>query len=290
VDLEVPATAEIVIEGEVSTTELEPEAPFGESQGFISMPAMKAYFTVKCITHRRKPIWVATISQYPPSESSKIRQYATEGVVFKHLRYDQNMQHVSAVAFYDDIGSVSFMALKLRKTETAEVWRTMEAALNRFPMAKIIVAIDEDVNIRDMDSVNLSICTRTQPHRDYRIIKRPLMSTEDPFFISPAKLLTDSKKNTDATEVVTNETSSLLIDATSKQLLPPLSLPKKELMEEALRIWQEEGLPKLQLKEPWWGINLGNWGEELEGLAKAALEGDSYKAGELYAQRRRSIG
>ncbi len=82
----------------------------------------------------------------------------------------------------------------------------------------------------------------------------------------------------------------MLIDATSKQPLPPLSLPKKEFMDEALRLWQEEGLPKLQLKEPWWGIELSAWSEEWEELAKAAVEGDCYKAGELYSQRRRSIG
>jgi 4-hydroxy-3-polyprenylbenzoate decarboxylase len=290
VDLEVPATAEIVIEGEVSTTELEPEAPFGEAGGFIGLTGMRPYFTVKCITHRRKPIWVATISQYPPSESSKIRQYATEGVVFKHLRYDLNMQHVSAVAFYDSIGSFNYIALKLKKTEPAEVWRTMEAAANRFPSAQIVVAVDEDVNIRDLDSVNLAICVRTQPHQDYRIIKMPVMSTKDPYMASPDKLLTAPGKKQDTAEVETNETSCLLIDATSKQLLAPLSLPKKEFMDEALRIWQEEGLPKLQLKEPWWGINLGAWNEEWEELAKAAVEGDCYKAGELYSQRRRSIG
>ncbi|MEE8618537.1 MAG: hypothetical protein V3S84_00235 [Dehalococcoidales bacterium] len=46
----------------------------------------------------------------------------------------------------------------------------------------------------------------------------------------------------------------------------------------------------MQLKEPWWGINLGAWNEECEELAKAAVEGDCYKAGELYSQGRRSIG
>jgi 4-hydroxy-3-polyprenylbenzoate decarboxylase len=290
VDLEVPATAEIVIEGEVNTTELEPECPFGESGGFVGLVGMRPYFTVKCITHRKKPIWVATISQYPPSESSKIRQYATEGVVFKHLKYDQNMQHVSAVAFYDSIGSVGYIALKLKKTEPAEVWRTMEATFNRFPAAKLIVAVDEDVNIRDMDSVSLAICVRTQPHRDYRIIKIPVMSTKDPYMASPDKLLIKPGEKQDAGEGKMTENSCLLIDATSKQPLPPLSLPKKEFMDEALRIWQEEGLPKLQLKEPWWGINLGAWNEEWEDLAKAAVEGDCYRAGELYSQRRRSIG
>jgi len=290
VDLEVPASAEIVIEGEVSTTELEPEAPFGEAGGFVGLSGMMPYLTVKCITHRRKPIWVATISQYPPSESSKIRQYATEGVVFKHLRYDQNMQHVSAVAVYDSIGSFNYIAIKLKKTEPAEVWRTMEAALNSFQSAKIVVAVDEDVNIRDLDSVNLAICVRSQPHLDYRIIKIPVMSTKDPYMASPDKLLTGPGKKQDTTEVKTNEVSCLMINATSKQPRPPLSLPKKEFMDEALHIWQEEGLPKLQLKEPWWGIELGAWSEEWEELAKAAVEGDCYKAGELYFQRRRSIG
>ncbi len=267
VDLEVPATAEIVIEGEISTTELEPEAPFGESSGFVALQEMWPCFTVKCITHRRKPIWVATVSQYPPSESSKIRQYGSEGVIFKHLRYDLNMQHVLAVALFDVIGSFNYIALKLKKTEPAEVWRTMEAAANRFPSAKTVVAVDEDVNIRDLESVNLAICVRTQPHLDYRIIKMPPK----------------------VTMVGTTEVSCVLIDATSKEPLPPLSLPKKEFMDEALRIWQEEGLPKLQLKEPWWGIELGAWSDEWEELAKAAVEGDCYKAGELYSQRRRPI-
>ena len=199
------------------------------------------------------------------------------------------MQHVSAVAVYDSIGSFNYIAIKLKKTEPAEVWRTMEAALNRFQSAKIVVAVDEDVNIRDLDSVNLAICVRTQPHQDYRIIKMPVMSTKDPYMASPDKLLTAPGKKQDTAEVETNETSCLLIDATSKQLLAPLSLPKKEFMDEALRIWQEEGLPKLQLKEPWWGINLGAWNEEWEELAKAAVEGDCYKAGELYARRRQPL-
>ena len=288
VDLEVPATAEIVIEGEVSTTELEPEAPFGEAGGFIGLEGIKPYFTVKCITHRRQPIWVATVSQYPPSESSKIRQYATEGVVFKHLRYDLNMQHVLAVAVYDTLGSFAFIAIKLKKTEPAEVWRTLEATANKFTTAKIVIAVDEDVNIRDMNPVNLAVAVRTQPN-DYRIIKMPVMSTKNHYMASPEKLLTKPGKKQDTAEAETTELTSVLINATSPQSLAPLSLPKKEFMEEALRIWQEEGLPKLQLKEPWWGINLGNWSEEWEELAKAAVEGDCYKAGELYSQRRRSI-
>lgn len=276
VNLEVPAHAEIVIEGEIATEDLEPEAPFGEALGFIGPMELMPYFNIKCITHRHKPIWVATISQYPPSESSKIRQYANEGTVYKHLRYDLNMEHVLAVAFYDTLGSSRLMAIKVKRTETSEVWRTLEAAANRFPLSKIVIAVNEDVNLRDMDSVNLAICMRTQPHRDYRIVKVPPSSVMDYSLTPPGKL-----------QEMPKEASKLMIDATMKWSLPPLSLPKKEFMDRALRIWQEEGLPKLKLKEPWWGINLGYWEEENEALAISAIKGEYYKAGEAYSQRRR---
>jgi len=159
-----------------------------------------------------------------------------------------------------------FTVIKVKKTEAGEVWRILETTANRFPVPKVIIAVDEDVNPRDLDSVMLAVCVRSQPHRDFHITKVPAGQM---------------------VEASTVERSRVLIDATMEQPYPPLSLPKKEFMDEALRIWQEEGLPQLKLKEPWWGINLGAWSEEEEALARAAVEGDYYKAGELYAQRRR---
>ena len=279
VDLEVPAHAEIVIEGELTTQELEPEAPFGEALGFVGSTEIMPYFTVKCITHRRKPIWVATVSQYPPSESSKIRQFANEGTVYKHLKYDLKMDYVVAVTCFDALGSSRMLIIKVKKTEPAKVWQTLEATARRFALAKIIMAVDEDVNVRDLESVNLALCMRTQPHRDFRIVKVPASSGMDFSVSDPAKAT-----HTDETAL---EASLVLIDATMKWPFPPLSLPQKEFMDEALRIWQEEGLPQLKLREPWWGVDLGFWDEEKEELAKAVTEGQHYKAGELYAQRRR---
>lgn len=266
VNLEVPAGAEIVIEGEISTTELEPEAPFGESEGLVGRVGMRHLFRIKCITHRKQPIWLATLSQYTPSESSKLTQYAHGSRLFHYLRYDQNMQQVLDVGTYDSLARILFTVIKVKKTEAGEVWRILETAANRILSAKVIIAVDEDVNIQDLDSVMLAVCVRTQPHRDFRIDK------------VPAGQMVGAE---------TVERSRVLIDATMEQPYPPLSLPKKEYMDEALRIWQEEGLPQLKLKEPWWGINLGAWSEEEEELARAAVEGDYYKAGELYAQRRR---
>ena len=67
-DLEVPANAEIVIEGEVSTDYVEPEGPFGEFTGFMAGGRECPVFTAKCITHRKDPILLGLISQFPPSE------------------------------------------------------------------------------------------------------------------------------------------------------------------------------------------------------------------------------
>jgi UbiD family decarboxylase len=80
VDLLVPAEAEIVIEGLINTELLEPEAPFGESHGYVNLQEYNAFMEVTAITRRRHPILTSFISQVTPSESSVIRRVAMEPV------------------------------------------------------------------------------------------------------------------------------------------------------------------------------------------------------------------
>jgi UbiD family decarboxylase len=82
VDLVVPAYAEIVIEGFINTELMEPEAPFGEFTGYMDPQQLNPFMEITCITHRKNPIYVAMLSQFPPSESSKIRGTGAEGNVF----------------------------------------------------------------------------------------------------------------------------------------------------------------------------------------------------------------
>ena len=100
-DLEVPATAEIVIEGEIPIDYQEPEAPFGEYTGFFGLRGIAPVFNVKAITHRRDPITQVFISQMPPSESSKLRQIAYESNYYKFLRYDCHNIAVKQVSFHE---------------------------------------------------------------------------------------------------------------------------------------------------------------------------------------------
>lgn len=288
VDLEVPAHAEIIIEGELTTEELEVEAPHGEAVGYIGMEEWMPYLTVKCITHRHNPIWLAFISQFPPSESSKIRQHSNEGAVYKYLKHDLNMSYVSAVSFHESAGSEAFVAIQVRKTDQKEVWRTLEAAAERFPAAKTIVAVDEDINPGDADTLNWAIASRVQPHRDCRIIKYLTSNLLD-LSLEPFDELQKRRHAEHDARHEKPEASHLLINATLKWAYPPVSLPKKEFMEAAFRLWQKEGLPPLKLKEPWWGYNLGYWKDEHEECANLAVRGEYYKTGEKIAQNRIKI-
>ena len=78
----------------------------------------------------------------------------------------------------------------------------------------------------------------------------------------------------------------LLIDATRKWDYPPVSLPRKEFMERARQIWEEEKLPKLSPRVPWFGYTLGYWTEELEEEAQLALKGEHFQTGEKLAMNR----
>ena len=80
--------------------------------------------------------------------------------------------------------------------------------------------------------------------------------------------------------------SAMLINATTKWDYPPVSLPSKECMEKAMRIWEEEGLPTLSMVRPWHGYSLGFWTKEFEEEAELAIRGEYYKTGEKLAKQR----
>ena len=100
VDIVVPAWAEIVIEGEISTEALEPEAPFGEATGYVATRLMHPFFNVKCITHRKDPVLMNIVSQFPPSESSIMRQMSAEAIYTRFLRENCNVPGVVDVTFH----------------------------------------------------------------------------------------------------------------------------------------------------------------------------------------------
>jgi 4-hydroxy-3-polyprenylbenzoate decarboxylase len=278
VDLVVPAYAEIVIEGKISTTELEPEAPFGETHGFMSQPVNAYFMDVTAITHRKDPIWCSILSQFPPSESTKLRQISFESAFYKHLKYDCNISGIVDVAFHESCSSYYMVVIKLKPMTPAEPWTALHATMAYDAMIKVIIVVDEDVDARDAEMVDWAIATRCMPHRDIRIVDGR-MSAMDFAAIHP----------TEAEGVKYMEpygSSCVLINACRPWPYPPIALPKKEYMEHALRRWKDLGLPELKLKYPWYGYSLGFWSDQCEQQAQRAVQGRSFETGEWAKKNR----
>lgn len=283
VDLEVPAHAEVVFEGEFDTTQVEPEGPFGEAVGYIGHRQISPYFTAKCIAHRTDAIWQAFISQFPPSESSKLRQIGREANIYKKLKHDLNISSVIRVANHETASSNYLVVIQMDKPERSDVWRALETAGANMTNGKICIAVDADIDPYDADAVIWAMGLRMNPKRDCQIFPQP-GSNQDLSLAPPEEMET---KDTRFEKMP--QGYRLLIDATLKWPYPPISLPKKEFMERAIKIWKEEGLPELELKEPWYGYNLGFWPDEYEEQAELALKGEHYKVGATLASRRQKV-
>lgn len=280
VDIEVPAAAEIVLEGKISTTYLEREGPFGEFHGHMGMESMNPYFEIACITHRKNPICTAFLSQFPPSESSKLRQLSAEATYYKFLKHDCNIPGMLDVALHEESGVASMIIVRVKKTYSAQPWQVLNATAAYAPnRGKIIIVVDEDIDPRDLNSVFWAVSWRIQPHRDIQVIPGKSMGL-DYSTVQPCQTRRLGEPAPG---------SALLVDATRKWDYPPVSLPRKEFMEAALKIWEEEGLPKVSLRTPWYGYSLGLWTEENQEEADMALRGQHYQTGEKIARGREKL-
>jgi 4-hydroxy-3-polyprenylbenzoate decarboxylase len=274
VDLLIPATAEIAIEGRFRTDVLEMEGPFGEYGGYVGAQDYQFLFEVSAITHRRSPVLQAFISEMPPSESSCIRKFGFEGAVFQVLA--PKVPHLAGVNFYEGIGASSqFLAISLSKGAPAgEAAAALQAASAMVKQGlKWIIAVDDDIDITDIDSVLWAMAWRVQPHRDIQIHRGRLTD------LDPSAAPVDAPYS-ERTYPDGLGGSGILIDATMKWPYPPVSLPNREYMENARAIWQELGLPALTPRTPWFGYELGYWPGSWDRATKLTSAGRYLESGE----------
>jgi len=283
VDIEVPATSEIVIEGEFPTDSMEREGPFGEHSGYIFQQGVRPYFNVTAITHRKNPMYTCFISQFPPSESSKIRQISDNAVLYHYLKYNHGIAGLKDVCWHEESGSWQFVVISLKKAFPVQPWQALKAADALDPIrGKIVIAVDDDIDARDLDSVVWALCYRMQPDKDV-VIAPGKAASLDPS-AAPPDADPPPGFPTDGSDF---PTSSILINATRKWDFPPTALPAQVYMEKAKKIWEELGLPKLTPKVPWYGRSLGNWSKKFEEEAKLAVQGDYFQTGEKIATAER---
>jgi UbiD family decarboxylase len=273
VDLLVPAEAEIVIEGLIDTEFLEPEAPFGESHGYVNLQEYNAFTNVTAITRRRNAILTSFISQVTPSESSVIRRVAMEPLYLHHLRAVLGVNSVKRVAMHEPLTSLyAVIGIQFaRGAPETEIWRALNGAstLHRFA-GKWIIAVDEDIDPQNADALLWAMSYRCQPQHDLLVVphKHPGHGPRGP---------RDG-----------GETAAVLINATLKGTYAPVALPKREFMERAKAIWERLGLPGLKPESPWHGYDLGYWPDELERQARMAVASDYFALGRETGNQRRS--
>jgi UbiD family decarboxylase len=279
-DLLVPADAEIVIEGAVPNHVVEMEGAFGEFPGYMAQRDYSFFMDVTAVTMRKKPIYLSILSQMPPSESSKMRNIGRAAAGLRLLR-TAGLDNVEQVEYLECAGSNAVAVVKLKKPGPEDGRKALRILAEKF-MGKMLVAVDEDIDIKDAENVLWAIAYRAQPFRDVAVVEAPT------FPLDPAAVPPDQTRGLMGGKPP--RSTAVLIDATMPWPYPPLSLPKKQFMDRAIEIWRDLQLPPLNLRPPYYGYSLGHWTEEEDQEAELATQGRHYETGDKQKAARKPFG
>ena len=168
VDLEVPATSEIVIEGKVLPGIREPEGPFGEFTGYYGKMENNPVVEVTAITHREKPIFQAGLTGLPITENHVLKELPYEAMLYEELK--KSFPEVQNVHFPPAGGSQLLAIISLKQRYKGEAKNVAVAALGSTSRPKYVIVVDDDIDIFDPVKVFWSIVFRAQPDEDFIII------------------------------------------------------------------------------------------------------------------------
>jgi len=203
-NLQVPASAEFVLEGVIEPGEMAEEGPFGDHTGYYNEVERFPVFTVKKLTHRKDPIYHSTYTGRPPDEPAMLGVALNE--VFIPLI---QKQYPEIVDFYLPPEGCSYRmaVISIRKQYPGHAKRIMMGAwsfLRQFMYTKFVIIVDDDVNVRDWNDVIWAMTTRMDPARDTVLIENTPIDYLD--FASPVSGL-GSKMGMDATSKWPAETT-----------------------------------------------------------------------------------
>lgn len=173
IDLEVPAHAEMVLEGYVEPGERRVEGPFGDHTGYYSMPDEYPVFHLTCLTMRREPIYPATVVGRPPMEDCFMAK-ATERIFLPLLRF----QLPEIVDINLPIEGVfhNLAIVSIRKLYPGHARKVMHAlwGLGQMMFTKIVVVVEDDVNVQDLREVLWRLGNNVDPRRDVVFVDGPV--------------------------------------------------------------------------------------------------------------------
>jgi len=177
VDLEVPANAEIVLEGHVIPGELRTEGPFGDHTGFYSLADDYPVFHVTCVTSRRHPVYATTIVGPPPMEDFYMGK-AIERIFLPLMRLqlpEVRDIHMPAEGIFHNL-----LLIAIRKSYPGHARKVMHAiwGLGQAMFSKCILVVDEDVNVQDVREVAWKALNNIDPERDIEFVHGPVDSLD----------------------------------------------------------------------------------------------------------------
>jgi len=165
IDKEVPAEAEIIIEGFVDPKDLVLEGPFGDHTGYYSMPEMYPRFTVSAITMRKNAVYPSTIVGIPPMEDYYMG-LATERIflpIVQMLLPEVLDYHLPAFGVFHN-----FCLVRIRKEYPYHARKVMHAiwGMGQLMFSKFIIVVDEDVDVQNVEEVLFQVGANVDPRRD----------------------------------------------------------------------------------------------------------------------------
>ena len=173
VDIEVPANSEIVLEGYVDPFERRVEGPFGDHTGFYSLKDEYPVFHITCITHRKDPIYHATVVGRPPMEDCYIG-HAIERLMLPLLK----KQFPEVVDIHMPFEGVfhNLIIVSIKKRYPGHARKMMHAlwGLGQAMFSKVIVIVDEDVDVHDNGLVTWKVLNNIDPERDIEFVLGPI--------------------------------------------------------------------------------------------------------------------
>jgi 4-hydroxy-3-polyprenylbenzoate decarboxylase len=177
VDLEVPASAEIVLEGYVELSEMRSEGPFGDHTGFYTIAEDYPVFHLTCITHRKDPIYAATIVGKPPMEDAWMGK-AVERIFLPAMRI--TIPEIVDINLPVEGVFHNLMLVSIRKSYPGQARKVMNAiwSLGQAMFTKCIMVVDEDCDVQDVGEVVLRVANNIDPERDIQFTLGPVDSLD----------------------------------------------------------------------------------------------------------------
>jgi 4-hydroxy-3-polyprenylbenzoate decarboxylase len=177
VDLEVPANAEIVLEGYVQLGELRTEGPFGDHTGFYSLADEYPVFHVTCVTHRKDPIYATTIVGPPPMEDYYMGK-AIERIFLPLMRL--NLPEVRDICMPPEGIFHNLIIVAIRKSYPGQARKVMHGiwGTGQAMFSKCILVVDEDVDVQNLSEVAWKALNNIDPERDIEFVHGPVDSLD----------------------------------------------------------------------------------------------------------------